>query len=50
MSSHRTYLYSEPIMRDLEVLQGFSFGIQNISNESYSDDTVLIAVTEEKLQ
>ena len=51
----RTYLYiiflfNEIILRELEGLQGFLIVEHNINNLQYADNTVLLAVSEEKLQ
>ena len=43
-------LYSEMIMRHLEGTPGIQIGGHNINNLRYTDDTVLIAETEEDLQ
>lgn len=43
-------LYSEAFLRELEVLPGFIIGGHNLKNIRYTDDTVLIADTERKLQ
>ncbi len=45
-----TGLYSEAILRELEILPGFIIGGHNLNNIRYADDTVLIADTEKKLQ
>ena len=43
-------LYSEYILRHLQVEEGFKVGGQNITDIRYADDTVLIATSEGKLQ
>ncbi|KAK3784412.1 hypothetical protein RRG08_039413 [Elysia crispata] len=43
-------LYSEMIMRQIEEIEGLKIGGHNINNIRYSDDTVLTADSEEKLQ
>lgn len=48
MSSYLTY--STFIVKDVEVLSGFSIGGQNCNNLRYADNTALIADTESKLQ
>lgn len=43
-------LYSETILRELEILSGFIIDGHNLDNIRHSDDTVLIAEMEKKLQ
>ena len=43
-------LYSEVILREIEMVDGFNVGGHNINNIRYADDTVLIADSAEKLQ
>jgi len=44
------YLYSEDIMRNIEELNGFKIGGQNLNNLRFADDTELIATSEELQQ
>ena len=43
-------LYGEVIMREIEMMDGFSVGGRNLTNIRYADDTVLIAASVEQLQ
>ena len=43
-------VYSEMILRDIKHHEGVRVGGNNINNQRYADDTVLIADSEEKLQ
>ena len=43
-------MYTEPIFRAIEGLQGLSIGGENINNFRYADDTALVADSEERLQ
>ena len=43
-------LYGEVIMREIDMMDGFSLGGRNLNNVRYANDTVLIAYVAEKLQ
>ena len=43
-------LYSETVLREIEDLNGLIISGHNVTNLRYADDTILIAVSEEKIQ
>ena len=43
-------LYGEVIMKEIDMMDGFSVGGRNLNNVRYADDTVIIADSAEKLQ
>lgn len=47
---HLFKLYNEAILRDRKTLRGFIFSGRTLNNVRPADETVLIAVTEGKLQ
>ena len=49
-SPHLFALYTEIIMRELGDMEGFRIGGTVVSNLRYTDDTVIVAVSEEQLQ
>ena len=50
LSTERFSLYSEMAMRCIEAIERICMGGQNVNYVIYSDDTVLIAGTQEKVQ